>query len=102
MGITSEIVIGLGSGLIGTMVGSVVMVCLVSHKVGRWQGRIERWLEDHEERLQSGRDRVQDVPVLKEQVTRLSHLVDSVEDRERKMSDRYVSRRECEDRHKAS
>ncbi len=95
-----EIIIPFASGLIGTGVGATVTLALVSHKIGKWQGTIEARVTHNKTRLDSGHERVQDVPALKDAVARLSGVIDRMEDRERGLNEVYVLRRECDRRHK--
>lgn len=96
-----------GMGLMGAILGSAASIGTGLYVFGRWQGRTDQRLDAVEARLDRGDDQLEDVPaaqerisVLKNTTDRLENIIDQLESRVASLDEKYVTRRECRERHR--
>lgn len=90
-------------GLLGSVVGASGSALVAVFVSGRWQGRTDQRIDNIEDRLESGRDPIQNVPVLRSQIQQMGESIDRLERVVEKMNDqndKFVTQQECERRHK--
>ena len=80
----------------GAVIGGFVGGWTVAFRIGRWRSDIEARVRANEERLKRGDAPVGRVPVLTE---RMEMVIEEIRDIKKMMTERLVTRQECDRRH---
>lgn len=91
-----------GIGFLGALLGTAGSIGAAVFVFGRWQGKTDQRLDYLEERMQSGRHPISEVPVLKSRIQQINESIDRLERLIAKVdkdTENYVTQQECERRH---
>jgi len=85
---------------LSSLVGGFVGGWLIAYRVGRWRQGVDAQLASHQERLDSGKDRVRAVDVIESQVETVLNELRDMRKEMREDRSRFVTHEECERTHK--